>query len=125
MPGFSGVLGRVNDVLRSVDLAIPLSNTTENKQYSFENIWLKRFVVPKFLGDKIFDEDDEFLLCTDGVFLNATTLRARYSVTTNLMICAGHLPGVFMIRRLTASIFLQITLEPNPFFISSIETPSV
>jgi len=83
MPGFSGVLGRVNDVLRSVDLAIPLSNTTENKQYSFENIWLKRFVVPKFLGDKIFDEDDEFLLCTDGVFLNATTLRARYSVTTN------------------------------------------
>src|SRR5262249_18429395 len=67
----------------SVDTAIQLSSTTENQQYSFNNIWVKRFVVPKFLDDKIFDEDEEFFVCTDGIFLNSQKLRTIYSVDTN------------------------------------------
>jgi asparagine synthase (glutamine-hydrolysing) len=83
MPGFHGVIGKIKDISRSIDTAIQLSSTTENQQYSFNNIWVKRSVVPKFLDDKVFDEDEEFFVCTDGIFLNSKKLCTIYSADTN------------------------------------------
>jgi len=83
MPGFYGVIGEIKDISGPVDTAIQLSSTLESQQYSFNNIWVKRFVASKFLDDKVFDEDEEFFICTDGIFLNSQKLRTIYSVDTN------------------------------------------
>jgi asparagine synthase (glutamine-hydrolysing) len=79
MPGFSGAISKVSDILVLVDPAFP----PENEQYSFQNVWVRRSVVHKFLDDKVFKDDGEIFICTDGIFLNSTQLRNRYSVDTN------------------------------------------
>ena len=83
MPGFHGVIGKVEGTFGSADTVVHLPITTEDHQYSFNDLWIKRFVVSKFLDDKVFDEDEEFFICTDGIFLNSQKLRVRYSVDTN------------------------------------------
>jgi asparagine synthase (glutamine-hydrolysing) len=45
--------------------------------------YIKRYVIPKFLNDKIFYEDADLLICTDGILLNSPQLRRKYKVATN------------------------------------------
>jgi asparagine synthase (glutamine-hydrolysing) len=79
MPGFSGAIGKGSDIFATFDPALP----TEDEQYSFQNVRVRRSVVHKFLDDKVFKEDGEVFVCTDGILLNSTQLRTRYSVDTN------------------------------------------
>ena len=43
---------------------------------------VERYTNPKFLDDKVFDEDDSLCVAMDGVILNFTQLRARYKCQT-------------------------------------------
>jgi len=83
VPGFSGVIGQTQDIFGPGDPTAQRSRTTENRRHSLRDIRLKHFVVPKFPNDKVFAEDDDCFVCTDGVLLNSTQLRSRYSVNTN------------------------------------------
>jgi len=85
MPGFSGALSEGSDIFATVDPALPPGD----ERYSFQNVRIRRSVVHKFLDDKIFKEDGEVFVCTDGIFLNSTQLRTRYSADTNFDLLKG------------------------------------
>jgi asparagine synthase (glutamine-hydrolysing) len=85
MPGFLGIINNNN-----------INNDFENLEMPFEfytpvvcdcrtgkNFYFKRFVIPKFLNDKIFDENERLFVCTDGILLNSKKLRGKYHSDTN------------------------------------------
>lgn len=82
MPGFVGII-RNNYQFEDLDIKISsLKKLSEQKIY-FKGAWIKKFFVPKFNEDKIFQEDDDIFVCIDGVILNAKDLRNKYVVSNN------------------------------------------
>lgn len=84
MPGFYGIFSKslkVNDI----DLIISNPNTPLQQDiHKVENGVIKRFVLPKFLGDRLFSENDVLFVCTDGTILNSNDLRQSYGISNNL-----------------------------------------
>jgi len=54
----------------------------ENEMW-LDNIYVKRFVNPKFLQDKLFFNNSAIFVCTDGTLLNAKDLKEEYSAHNN------------------------------------------
>ena len=84
MPGFLGIVNNHNIDYDTFD-EIPykfyrpvICDEKKGQQYYF-----KRFVIPKFLNDKVFDENVRSFICTDGVLLNLQELKEKYHVDTN------------------------------------------
>ncbi|MBO4264074.1 MAG: hypothetical protein J5871_05285 [Bacteroidales bacterium] len=48
---------------------------------------LERRTLPRFLGDKVFDETPELLILTEGVILNKSELTARYAPSGDFAAC--------------------------------------
>jgi asparagine synthase (glutamine-hydrolysing) len=84
MPGFFGIV----DTDRNRDLTnfeIPLTSYTPVicGERSGQNFYFKRFVIPKFMNDKLFDENNKLFICTDGILLNSKNLKLKYQTDTN------------------------------------------
>ncbi|MHB8132772.1 MAG: hypothetical protein ACYDH1_01000 [Anaerolineaceae bacterium] len=84
MPGYFGVIS-ISQAQSDPKLVNPESFTDLNFDiFKFKNGWIKRFVVPKFLDDKLFGEINDLFICTDGVFLNSRELCNEYGTNSNL-----------------------------------------
>jgi hypothetical protein len=84
MPGFLGLIkSDICEILEGRDVeTYSLFPLLEEKK-CFKSAWIKRFVLNKFIGDKIFHEDESVFICTDGVILNAVELRDKYQASNN------------------------------------------
>jgi len=84
MPGFLGLIkSDICEILEGRDVeTYSLFPLLEEKK-CFKSAWIKRFVLNKFIGDKIFHEDESVFICTDGVILNAVELRDKYLASNN------------------------------------------
>jgi asparagine synthase (glutamine-hydrolysing) len=84
MPGFLGIVNNHNidyDTFYEIPYKFyrpVICDEKKGQQYYF-----KRFVIPKFLNDKVFDENVRSFICTDGVLLNLQELKQKYHVDTN------------------------------------------
>jgi asparagine synthase (glutamine-hydrolysing) len=84
MPGFCGIVS--NHIIDDItDYEIPYKYYTPvvcDERRGDRN-YFKRFVIPKFLNDKIFNENSQLFICTDGPLLNSHGLKQKYNVDTN------------------------------------------
>ena len=77
MPGFACIISETDNV-SSLDLQHKcLSPTISNKIIS-SNYSLYRFTLNKFLGDKIFAEDEDVFIITEGIILNFRELQQKH-----------------------------------------------
>ena len=80
MPGFMGIVSdKVYDFPEDFDLSFPVLTSRKEETKRFENAWFKRSIIDKFTDDKVFSEDREVFICSDGLMLNARELRNKYS----------------------------------------------
>ena len=84
MPGFFGIIGEqagnnpgFQDIPPGQYTPVISDDRTGHRYY------FKRYVTPKFLNDKIFDDDALTFIGTDGVLFNAQHLRQKYGAGTN------------------------------------------
>ncbi|MEK4604536.1 MULTISPECIES: asparagine synthase-related protein [Bacillus] len=78
MPGFLGVIGDKRSNNELIDLNNPRYNELITNEIYGESFYLARFVNNKFLNDKVFFENDKYIVITDGVLLNSTFLKEKY-----------------------------------------------
>ncbi len=83
MPGFIGIIKNENCQFEKYDIKISSLKKLSEENIYFKKAWIKRFFVSKFNNDKIFKDDNDIFICTDGVILNAKDLRNRYVVSNN------------------------------------------
>lgn len=84
MPGFVGIVSKKLKDSREVnDVKFPTLGLRIEDIKNFSNAWVKRSVVDKFRDDKVFLEDEDLFICTEGIILNAKELRNKYSVSSN------------------------------------------
>ena len=82
MPGFFGIINNSCDI-PSVDVPSDTYTPVVCDEKRGPRYYFKRYVIPKFLNDKVFEEDASTLIGTDGVLLNSRQLREKYAVSTN------------------------------------------
>ena len=84
MPGFFGITGdqRVGD-LSFQNIPVDYFTPVVCDESRGERYYFKRHVTPKFLNDKIFDENTSTFIGTDGILFNSQHLRKKYGVGTN------------------------------------------
>ncbi len=82
MPGFFGILNNSLDI-PSVEIPSDTYTPVVCDEKKGPRYYFKRHVIPKFLNDKVFEEDASTLIGTDGVLLNSRQLREKYNVSTN------------------------------------------
>ncbi|PEJ17460.1 asparagine synthase [Bacillus toyonensis] len=78
MPGFLGVIGDKRSNNELIDLNNPRYNELITNEIYGESFYLARFVNNKFLNDKVFFENDKYIVITDGILLNSTFLKEKY-----------------------------------------------
>lgn len=84
MPGFMGIVSdKVYGFCENFDLSFPVLTPREEETKRFKNAWFKRSIIDKFIDDKVFGEDREVFICSDGLMLNARELRNKYSCENN------------------------------------------
>ncbi|HHP5737873.1 hypothetical protein [Bacillus paranthracis] len=77
MPGLLGVIGIDGNDIESVCSYIDeVENTKEYKQG--KKFFIESSKNKKFIHDKLFYEDEEYFIATDGVLLNSSMLKQRY-----------------------------------------------
>ena len=81
MPGFIGIIGE--NLPAAFDIKTKSLGARLERRRSRDDTWVKSLVVPKFLGDKLFEEDQGMFICTDGVLLNAKALRSKLKSPNN------------------------------------------
>ena len=84
MPGFFGIVNnhKIDDI---TGYEIPCESYTPVvcDERKGDHYYVKRFVIPKFLNDKVFEENAKSFICTDGLLLNSQELKQKYQVDTN------------------------------------------
>jgi asparagine synthase (glutamine-hydrolysing) len=83
MPGFAGLIGNDQAVAQLCNLRVETSSTTHTQEYLFNNLFIQQNIISKFTQDKLFTNDEEIFICTDGIMLNSKELRQHYCVETN------------------------------------------
>ncbi|MDH2881561.1 asparagine synthase-related protein [Bacillus cytotoxicus] len=78
MPGFLGVIGNKRSNNKLIDLNNPRYHELVTNEIYGESFYLARFVNNKFLNDKVFFENEKYIVITDGVLLNSTFLKEKY-----------------------------------------------
>lgn len=87
MPGFFGIINSYQEGAEEhydISLTYPVKILETKK--TFEYCFFKRFVIPKFLDDKIFEEDSDVFICTDGTILNSGELKKQSSVSSLFLV---------------------------------------
>ena len=84
MPGFMGIVSdRVLSFSEEFDLSFPVLTSRKEETKRFENAWFKRSIIDKFIDDKVYNEDRDVFICSDGLMLNARELRNKYGCEDN------------------------------------------
>jgi len=84
MPGFMGIVSdKIYGFCENFDLSFPVLTPREEETKRFKNAWFKRSIIDKFIDDKVFGEDREVFICSDGLMLNARELKNKYSCENN------------------------------------------
>jgi len=82
VPGFFGIINNSEDIsemeIRCEFYRPVICDEKKGLRYYF-----KRHVIPKFLNDKVFDENAATIIGTDGILFNSQQLRKKYGVDTN------------------------------------------
>lgn len=88
MPGFFGIITNSGDI---TNLEIPSVCYTKVvcDEKKGPNYYFKRHVIPKFLNDKVFDENAATIIGTDGILFNSRQLWDKYGVGTNFALIEG------------------------------------
>jgi len=77
MPGFACIISDNIDLTSFyIDYESPTSIRLEQK--SAKNFYIARFPTPQFPDDKVFDEDEEAVVVSEGIILNLKALRSRH-----------------------------------------------
>lgn len=75
MTGFIGIISKEREKFNSnFDINIPSVTPRLENIKIIGNCWFKRSIIDKFTDDKIFINDHDFFICTDGIFLNSARL---------------------------------------------------
>lgn len=84
MPGFMGIVSdKVCSFPEDFDLSFPVLTSRKEETKRFVNAWFKRSIIDKFIDDKVYSEDRDIFICSDGLMLNARELRNKYSCVDN------------------------------------------
>lgn len=87
MPGFMGIVSdKVYDFPEDFDLSFPVLTSRREETKRFENAWFKRSIIDKFIDDKVYKEDRDVFICSDGLMLNARELRNKYACEDNFQL---------------------------------------
>ncbi len=79
MPGFLGIIGDFKtDKLFSENSRDDLIN----KKLISDDIYIEQRTIKKFHRDKVFEENDDYFILTEGVILNSIDLINRYNVNS-------------------------------------------
>jgi len=82
MPGFFGIINNFEDISK-VEIPYEFYRPVVCDERKGLRFYFKRHVIPKFLNDKVFDENAATFICTDGILFNSQQLRKKYGVDTN------------------------------------------
>ena len=87
MPGIWGMISEKKleqeiDLSKSFHREDDVTYLTNSTKY--QKAYFGRFSVNKFQKDKIFEETDHNLICTDGIILNVRNLLHRYNILASL-----------------------------------------
>jgi len=79
MPGFLGIasFGK-KEIPEAFDVTFPTITPRMEKTIQWPGVWVKQSITGKFGKEKIFSNDQDFFITTDGVFLNSQELKRRY-----------------------------------------------
>lgn len=84
MPGFFGIIGDPHGSdLTNLEIPCGFYTPVICDERKGSGYYFKRHVIPKFLNDKVFDENAETFIGTDGILFNSQQLRKKYGVETN------------------------------------------
>jgi len=84
MPGFFGIIGRnICYDLNNLNLPSEIYSPVVCDEKKGPNYYFKRHVIPKFLNDKVFEENEVTCIGTDGILLNSQQLKKKYGLNTN------------------------------------------
>lgn len=90
MPGFMGIVSdKVRGFPEDFDLSFPVLTSRKEETKRFENAWFKRSIIDKFIDDKVYSEDRDLFICSDGLMLNARELRTKYGCEDNSRLLKG------------------------------------
>ena len=81
MPGFIAEVSKekiLTNFAKSRTEDLINGKITDGKFY-----YVERRTINKFLNDKVFYEDDEYVVCTEGVILNSLILQKKYNSQKN------------------------------------------
>ena len=83
MPGFYGVISNDNEKVSKVSALKPVVNNDKliTGELNGDSFYIYRYVNKKFLEDKVFFENENYLIVTDGVLLNSSFLKKKYNQT--------------------------------------------
>ena len=84
MPGFFGIIGnqKIGNLMNN-DILYEYYTPVVCNDRKGEHDYFKRYVIPKFLNDKVFNENPQLFICTDGLILNSQRLKQKYNVDSN------------------------------------------
>lgn len=84
MPGFMGIVSnKIKKFPDNFDVDIPTLTERIEETKRFDNAWFKRSINDKFLGDKVYSEDKDIFICSDGIMLNTKELKNIYNCRDN------------------------------------------
>ncbi|MFY9357326.1 MAG: asparagine synthase [Defluviitoga tunisiensis] len=78
MPGF---LGEISENKAYKNFGISDRDDLINEVIESNNFYLERRTIKKFKKDKVFTEDDEYIIITEGVILNSLKLIEKYKTS--------------------------------------------
>ena len=82
MPGLLGIIAN-HDRLNDLEIEYLSLSTLDCKKKAYTHLRFERFTNPKFLNDKVFEEDDEVLIGIEGIIFNYADLRSKFSTDNN------------------------------------------
>lgn len=75
MPGFCGIVGKFEESkLFNKDIRTDLINN----KFNINDIYIEQRTIDKFKNDKVFQENDDYFILTEGVILNSNELKEKY-----------------------------------------------
>ena len=134
MPGMFGIISnqrKIQDINYEISY-LPFENLIED-EVKYHNFFIKRYVTPKFIDDKVFYNGDDLVICTDGIILNLSELKQKYNVfSTDELLrnkyyniddlsfasdLKGNFSGVIYDKKVNNYFSLPIISVPRIFFI--------
>jgi len=78
MPGFLGIVSfGKREIPEALDVTFPTITPRMEKSIQWPGVWVKQSIIGNFSKEKIFSNDHDFFITTDGVFLNSQELKRR------------------------------------------------